>query len=152
MSNFLIITVYEVIATPLVTYIISKVKEQFNEHLLIPFENSLKFFFSTIPWADENLLKVIISLMFTWFLIWFIFKLSELLYSNKKIREYINWWPRKELFTWEFWAKLLLTFMITWWLVFFIYPAFWALLIILTLIAKSKEIEEQKNEKNFNNK
>jgi len=64
MTNFLIIIVYEVIATPFIKYTINGWRE-FNSKAMIPFENNLKYFFSTIPGADENAVKVILSLIFT---------------------------------------------------------------------------------------
>lgn len=147
MSNFLIITVYEIISIPLIQYIFEVIKNDFNSNTLIPFENNSKFFFSTIQWADENLIIVVMSLIFTWFLILFIFKFAELLYSFNLVKEYINYWTRKELFTWEFWAKLLLTFFIIWILILFLYPIFWILLIVMIIIVKSKEMETEKQEK-----
>ena len=140
MTNFLIITVFEWIAKPLTSWSFNWIWWKFNFNI-----ESLSFLFSRIEWANMNLFIIVGSLCLTWFFISFVFKIANLLFESKSIRDYLYIWPRKELFSSDFWARLLLTYLITAIFIFFIYPIFWSIIlliiILIVIIKKNKKLE-----------
>lgn len=170
MTTFLVMIVYELIAKPYMSYIftniitcksIQKLPQFMNwnkineDAMRIIFENTIsqiictfsqilpKWLYSSLPWANENLVIVVSSITVTWLLIWLFFKFSNWLYSFKIVREYIKAEPRKELYTDDFWWKLLLTFWLFAILLLPLYITFWTIVLFFVI----KEIIDRHNNK-----
>lgn len=175
MTNFLIIIVYELISKPLFSYFFTNMatckeykhmpSELMNwniinqEALRIMMENIMsqiiciisgllpKWLYSSLPWANENLAIVVLSIATTWFLIWLFFRIAKLLYKIDKVKEYMQAEPRKDLYTDDFWWKLLLTFLMFSILLLPLYPTFWTIILILVI----REVLDKHERKNISN-
>lgn len=149
MTNFLVIVVYEILAKPLVGAIAKfyedyfscklswwdlKVISNFNqENCPFNFFHVPSWLFSSIPWANENLLITLFSLAVTWFLIWFIFICAKWLYRHEDIKKIFQ--KKWKIYTSEFWALLLLTFILFSILICILYPLFWFIIALFTIRA-----------------
>lgn len=156
MTTFLVIIVYELIAKvfwSFIFWLVSKCEIQkiWNISIVNPIElgkyvwESFKcwflrlldripdFLFSSIPWANTNLLITFYSLVTTGLLIWMFYRIAKFIFKHEDIKNYMKWEWRKEFYTDEFWALLLITFWFFWLIILFLYPIFGAFVIFIVL-------------------
>lgn len=156
MTTFLVIIVYELISKVFWSYIFWLLNNCNAQNILTTKSidvielseyiwNSIKcsilkivntfpdWFFSTIPWADTNLLITLYSLFTTWILIWIVYKIAKFIYKHEDIKNYMQWEWRKWFYTDEFWALLLLTFIIFGVLIMILYPIFWIVFLFMIM-------------------
>ena len=168
MTSFLVTVVFEIIAKPPATYLVTKISNYLSckePQIIIPSVNwnqipSATFchkvevphwLFSSFPWADFNLFMTIFALIFTWFLIWIVFRLANFLYQFEKVKKYMQWEWRKDLYVNEFWWKLLLTFMIFAFIIFVLYPMLWAIVIAILIYWNEQNKKQNLDTNNTNN-
>lgn len=150
MTTFLVIIVFELISKPFFVYLFSKMVCVPNlpplniNCLLSKFLDLIpNYLYSTFSWANQNFMIIVLSLFITWFLIWIIYRFSKRLLTFKKIKEYIEWVGKNDLYTDDFWAILLLCFLIFSIVILILYPIFWIVVILLI----TKEINDMKKKK-----